>query len=241
MKANFRILLSAALAALVAGCVTQSVVVESPSGSAQVEPEPVVDAHFEAVPGRGPEVIAALRAEPAPVRPSIIEGRNVLGDRRALAAQGFVHVGNSRHDVDDAQAEQKAAATATQLGVERMLVYPRHVENEGDPARYLATYYVRFKLLFGATFRNLTASERESVGGAGGVQIGAIVGSTPAAEANLMAGDLVLKFNGRAFADRVAFQELLRNEAGKPVTLTIRRNEVSMDRVVRLGALPQER
>ncbi len=241
MRTNFRILPIAALLALFTGCVTQSVVIESPVEPTRVEPEAAIDAHFEAVPGRGPEVIAALRAEPAPVRPAIIEGKNVLGDRRALAAQGFVHVGNSRHAVDDARAEEKAAATAAGLGVERMLVYPQHVAQDGEAPAYLAAFYVRFKLLFGATFRNLTASERDSVGGAGGVQLGSIVGSTPAAEANLMAGDLVLRFNGRPFADRIAFQELLRSEAGKTVTLTIRRNDAAMDRVVRLGALPQER
>ncbi len=241
MKANFRILPIAVLLTLVTGCVTQSVLVESPGEPTRVDPESVIDPHFEAVPGRGPEVIAALRAEPAPVRPQIVLGKNLLGDREALGALGFVHVGSSRFAVDDPRAEEDAAAFAARFGVERMLVYPRHPADGGDGEEFLAVYYVRFKLLFGATFRNLTPAERDTAGSDGGVRIGSVVGATPASDANLMAGDLVLRFNGRPFADRVEFQDLLRNEAGKAVTLTIRRNGIDIERVVRLGAMPQDR
>ena len=226
------------LLAVLSGCVTHSVVIEPRDGSTTIVEEPQADPHFEPVPGRGPDVIAALRAEPPPVRPQIIEGKTVLSDRQALGALGFVHVGSSRFEIDDPEAEEKAAAFAADLGAERMLLYRQYTPDDGAQSEFRAVYYVRFKLLFGATFRNLNAQERATVDGAGGVRIGSVVGSTPASQANLMAGDLVLRFNGRPFNDRVEFQELLRNQAGKPVTLTIRRNDVSVERVVRLGAMP---
>jgi S1-C subfamily serine protease len=97
---------------------------------------------------------------------------------------------------------------------------------------------VRFKLLFGATFRNLTTTERESLQLDGGVQIGSVVGGTPASEANLMSGDYVVAVNGMPVADRRQFQEFLSNEAGKAVTLKVIRNRQRADRVVRLGAMP---
>lgn len=231
-----RALVAIALLAL-SGCVTQSVVVE-PNGEPVVTPAPEpVDPHFEPVAGRTAEVIAALRADPAPVRAQLIEGRKVLADRQAQGALGFVHIGDSRYAAGDAAAVDKAFATATRLGADRLLVYRENKAAEGSASEFLASYYVRFKLLFGATFRNLTASERDTLG-ATGVRIGSIIGNTPASQANLMAGDLVTAFNGKPVGDRVGFQEALKNAAGTSVTLTLRRGDLIMDRVVRLGAMP---
>ena len=85
-------------------------------------------------------------------------------------------------------------------------------------------------------FRSLTAGEERTLG-AGGVQIGEVVRGTPAADANLQTGDFVLKLNGKAIANRAEFQQLLSDNVGKRVTLTINRGGVTMDRLVRLCAL----
>lgn len=238
MKTLNSLSLAIVVTAVLAGCVTQSVVVEKNTTLEPVPPPAVVDAHFEGIAGRGPDVIASLRAEPAPVRPEIVEGKNFAGDQSALNARGFVHVGSGRYAVDDASADRESTALGTNIGADRIVIYREHLADDASQPEFMAAYFVRFKLLFGATFRNLTNKEREAVAGAGGVEIGSVVGSTPAAQANLIAGDLVLMFNGKPFRDRVEFQELLRSQAGKPVTLTIRRNELTMDRVVRLGAMP---
>lgn len=238
MKNMLRIsILGGALAAL-AGCVTRSVVIE-PSAQPGYVAAPVADAQFEAVEGRGPGEIAAFRAAPAPVRPQFVEGTTPLADRRTQGTDGHAHVGSIRYPADDPRAEDKALAMAARVGADRMLVYRHHVPAEGAGEEYLAMYYVRFKLLFGATFRNLTAAERAGVDNRNGVQIGSVITGTPASDANLMTGDFVLAFDGRPFRDRVEFQSLLRDAAGKPVTLTVRRGEVTLERVVRLGALPQ--
>lgn len=239
MKTLQRLFVLAFALSALAGCVTRSVVIE-PADQPGVVEEASVDARFEAVDGRGPEMIAALRAAPAPVRAQIIEGGTPLGDRRTQGNAGYAHVGSIRYAAGDRQAEDKALAVAGRIGADRMLVYRDHVPADGAPGEFLAMYYVRFKLLFGATFRNLTGKEREAVENRGGVQIGSVIGSTPASDANLMSGDLVIAFDGRALRDRVEFQSLLQAAAGRPVTLTVRRGTVTMDRVVRLGAMPGE-
>ena len=95
---------------------------------------------------------------------------------------------------------------------------------------------VRLHLPLGANFRDLTAEERSTLG-APGVQIGDVVGGTPAAKANLLEGDFVLKFNHVPVQDKPRFQVLLEQHMGQRVTLTIRRNGTTIERIVRLGTL----
>lgn len=232
-------LLVVALAAL-AGCVTHTTIVEPGTVPEIVVPETPSDRHYEPVASRSPEMIASLRAAPPPAQPELVEGRNAIGDQRTLSARGYVQIGSARYEVDDASAQAKALEIGTEVGADQMLVYRNDRPEAQAHEQFLAVYYVRLKLLFGASFRNLTTREKETLEGATGVEIGSVVGGTPASQANLMAGDLVLAFNGRPFRDRAEFQELLRGEAGKPVTLTIRRGDVTMDRMVRLGAMPAE-
>ncbi len=238
MSATLRSILVLAVVFALPGCITRSVVIEPHVEAEPVAAEAGTDPGFEPVAGRTAEVIAALRAEPAPVRPQLLEGTRVLVDRQAQGAQGYVHVGDSRYAADDAGAVDKAMAMATKIGADRMFVYREQTTDDGAAGGFHAAYYVRFKLLFGATFRNLTSAERDALDGATGVRIGSVIGTTPASQANLMSGDLILAVNGRPVIDRGDFQESLKNAAGTAVTLTLRRNDVSMDRVVRLGAMP---
>lgn len=230
------------LTLLLAACSSAPTRVEEPLVLPEPVIEPVEESHYEPLIQRDRAYIDALRAEPAPVYPEIVEGKSDRGDQRALAAKGYVRIGNGRYDADDADAEQEAIALGQEVGADRVVLYPHHANEEApdEPGQFLAAYYVRFKLLFGATFRNLTASERASLGVEGGVQIGAVVGGTPASQANLLAGDFVLGFNGKPVLDRIRFQEMLSDQAGKAVTLQVHRNGQSLDRMVRLGAMPAE-
>ena len=117
------------------------------------------------------------------------------------------------------------------VGADKVLLYEPTPENA-----LVAAYFVHYRLPFGARFRSLTADEERTLG-ASGVQIGEVVRGTPAADANLQTGDFVLKLNGKAIANRAEFQQLLSDNVGKRVTLTINRGGVTMDRLVRLGAL----
>lgn len=185
--------------------------------------------------GRSPELVAELRAQPAPETPTIEDGRSREGDRRRLVAQGNVAIGHGAFPGDAAQAREAAIAHGARVGAERVLLYAP----EPAGTDWIAVYYVRFQLPFGATFRDLRAGERKMAGGAGGVVLGSIVGGTPASRANLMAGDIVVRCEGNAITDRGAFQAMLRQHAGRPVTLTLVRNGETLERVVRLGVMAE--
>lgn len=225
---------------LIGGCGSVTTRYEAAPNLPEEIPVLTQNPHYEPRIERGPDYIDALRAEPAPAQPKVIQGKNQHGDQRELAAKGFVRIGNGRYALDDAGSVADSIELGRSVGAEQIWLYHELAEDSSASASssLLAAYYVRFKLLFGATFRNLNASEREQLQVSGGVQIGAVVGGTPASQANLMAGDYVTSVNGKAVAGRVEFQELLKNEAGKPVTLEVIRNQKRADRVVRLGAMP---
>jgi hypothetical protein len=197
-------------------------------------PEPP-STRYEIVQGRGPELVARLRAAPAPDQPEVSVGRAPQGDENVLRAQGYVQIGIGHFaERDPERARGQAERKARDVGADKAMIY-----QEADVL--VAAYYVRLQLPFGANFRDVTAEEREALG-APGVQIGDIVGGTPAAKANLLEGDFVLKFNHAPVQDKPSFQALLEQHMGQRVTLTIRRDGTTIERIVRLGTLaPPER
>lgn len=202
------------------------------------QPEPVSPgSRYVAEPGRDAATIAQMRAAP-PVAPEVSSGKDRNGDGRRLGAQGFVHVGTGYFPGPETAARADAISQGQRVGADRILLYAPAPDAAANGSEWLATYYVRFQLPFGATFRDLRAQERSALEINGGVAIGAVIGGTPASRANLIAGDFVLKLDGQPFANRAAFQALLKRHAGHPVTLTIVRNGETLERVVRLGAMP---
>lgn len=191
---------------------------------------------YEVEPGREPEKVAEMRAAPAPERAELEDGKSRAGDHRRLAARGLVSIGTGHFPGAEPEARAAAIAQGQVVGAEHILFYPPPEGGE----EWIAIYYVRFQLPFGATFRDLRAGERKVVSGAGGVVLGSIVGGTPASRANLLSGDIVVKCDGKAIADRSAFQAMLRSRAGHPVTLTLVRNGETLARVVRLGVMATE-
>lgn len=177
-----------------------------------------------------------MRAAPAPAMPEFIEGTNPADDRNRLAAQGYVLIGTGYFPGAQDAVHADATQQGQQVGAERIALYP---PRDGTAARgeWQASYFVRFQLPFGATFRDLHEQERIQLGVAGGVEIGSVVDGTPASRANLRAGDFVLKFDGKAVTDRNVFQRLLKSRAGHDVTLSVVRNGEILQRVVRLAAI----
>ena len=212
---------------LIAGCATGPGTVFSPTPK-PVPPEE--SGQYEIVAGREPAIVADLRAAPPPAEPEVSEGRSLSADRQRLAAQSYMHVGTSHFPSGDVHARDNALRQGQRIGADRVILYP------GADAITVA-YYVRFKLPFGATFRDLRPEESSEIGASGGVAIGSVVSDSPASRANLLAGDIVLKCDGSAVANRSDFQSRLRARAGHPVTLTIVRNGETLQRMVRLGPL----
>jgi hypothetical protein len=221
-----------ALLTLLAGCASVTRTPYEPAPNAPAPGSPYVPE-----PGRDATTIAAMRAAPAPAMPELSAGRNPSGDQSGLAAQGFVRVGTARYRLDEAAAKDAALREGQRAGADRVLLYPPAPAGASSAGEWLAVYFVRFKLPFGATFRDLQPAERATLGSSG-VQIGTVVGGTPASRANLIAGDYVTAVDGKPVADRADFQERLKRSAGRTVMLTVVRNGESVQRAVRLGALP---
>ena len=142
---------------------------------------------------------------PAPERPTMEDGKSRAGDQRRLAAKGLVSIGTGYFPGAEPEARGAALEQGRAVDADRILFYPPADDAGAD---WIAVYYVRFQLPFGATFRDLRAGERKALGGAGGVVLGSIVGGTPASRANLLPGDMVVRCEGKAIADRSAFQAM---------------------------------
>jgi membrane-associated protease RseP (regulator of RpoE activity) len=205
----------------------------APKSRYEHQPGEVKDSRYEPEPGRNAETIAQMRAAPAPAVPELAPGKNAADDHGALVAKGYVRIGTAHFPGTDASARDEAIRIGQEASADYILLYAPGAS--GDD--WMAVYYVRFQLPFGATFRDLRADELDTLGAAGGVRIGSIINGTPASRANLIAGDAVLQVNGTPVANRAAFQSLLRSHAGHAVTLTIVRNGETLKRVVRLGAM----
>ncbi len=172
--------------------------------------------------------IAALRAAP-PAETQFLPGKQLDTDEDRLGAKGYVRVGVGYYR-DAADIPREAQEQASRLGADQALIYaPDTTDGETRVA-----FFVRMTLPFGATFRDLNETESHRVGG-NGVQLGSIVGGSPASRANLLAGDIVLKVDKAKVLGRKDFQQLLRSRAGKRVTLLVWREGRTESRMVRLG------
>lgn len=221
-----------ALLVALGGCAT--------TRSVHVEPAPGAEApgvteteRYAEEPGRDAATVTAFRAAPPAPAPHWSDGADPLTDRNRLGAEGYAHVGTSRFARWDERARTAAATRAQAVGADRALLYA----GPGAPEAAVA-YYVRFRLPFGATFRDLREDERAALGRSG-VRIGSVLAGTPAEEANLIGGDVVVAIDRDAVADRAGFQAALRRLAGRRVNLEVIRNGETLQRSVRLGAPAQ--
>ncbi|MEO7324950.1 MAG: PDZ domain-containing protein [Dokdonella sp.] len=216
---------------LLAGCASGP---RSTSGSSDTIVPSKIEPRYDIAPGRDDATVALMRASPPPTEP-VLGSSGESGGEAALVAQGYVRIGTGRYPMDEAAAREAALRQGQQVGAERVLF---HVEHAAAADAWIADFYVRFKLPFGATFRDLSAKERQLLGRDGGVEIGSVISGTPASRANLIAGDYVFEIDGLPIADRAAFQSGLKRSAGRAVTLTVVRNGETLKRMVRIGAMP---
>lgn len=220
---NHRFVLLLACAALT-GCATSTAVREVPSSQQQAD----ADNRYEAVAGREAEVIDPLRAAPAPAQAEILPGKTAAADQDLLTAQSYVLIGRSWHRQDDAATHEWIGRQAGILGADKVRWYAA-----AAATGFNAAYFVRLRLVFGASFRDLNAQEKARFGS--GVRLGDIVGDSPASRANLREADIVIALDGAAVNDRAGFQKLLREHMGKVVELQLSRNGEALQRKVKLG------
>lgn len=196
---------------------------------------------YEVMPGHGSDLVAELRLAPPPQLAEITNGTAIEADEHKLVTKSYVRIGTGFYASNDDAARAWSLRQGQRVGADKILLYaPSSDALDNAQAPFVAVFYVRYRLPFGAQFRSMSAAQLQSLSVEGGVQIGEVVGATPAAEANLRNGDFVLKLNGISIRDRVAFQDLLRANMGKRVTLTVSRDGAQFDRLVRLGVLATE-
>ena len=148
---------------------------------------------------------------------------------------GYVRIAQCVLRGSQAEVETRLVAQARAIGAEKVIL---HAPGDAGPnGLWQADFHVRFRFSFGASFRELSAAERKSLG-SGGVQIGGVIKDSAAARANLLAGDFVTGVNGKRIVDKAAFEQVLRTRVGKALTLTVVRNGETSRRIVRLDALP---
>ena len=99
---------------------------------------------------------------------------------------------------------------------------------------YGAVYFVKFRYNFGATYRDLNDSERQALQSNKGVVLLVIVDGSPAFEADLLVGDLVVAADNISVSNSRAFSEMLRARSGQRVTLSILRRGERIEKVVQL-------
>jgi len=219
-------------ALIAAGCAQVRYTPPAPEGRPSA-PEVSAGPHYTPVAGQDAATIAQLRAAPAK-EPEVSSGTSIGADERLLNARGFARVGNGYFPKAGLDARAWATHQAEHVGADKAVIYAP-ADGAADAPVQVA-FYVRYRLPFGATFRTLTADEKRALG-SGGVELGEIVGGTPASEANLQSGDFIVKFNGQPIADRPAFEVMLREHLGQRVTLTVARGGDTLDRLVRLGVV----
>lgn len=120
-------------------------------------------------------------------------------------------------------------ATTTTYGTQTNLV-----PISTDRFDFGAIYMVKAKMYFGAFFRDLTDEERQSLGSNRGVYVMTVVNDSPAFNADVLAGDVIVTVNG----ERVS-TELLRARLdashGKTVMLGIHRASGDVEKRVTLN------
>lgn len=186
------------------------------------------DNRYEPVAGREPSIIDPLRAAAPAAQAEVLPGKTLAADQERLTPQAYVLIGNSRHAHDDADARAWIGKQAQALGADTVRWY---AATDGG---LNAAYFVRVRLVFGATFRDLNAQERKAFP-AGGVRLGDVVGESPASRANLRPGDIVTALDDAPVKDRANFQSLLRQHMGRTVNLNLARGTETVQRKVQLG------
>ena len=95
----------------------------------------------------------------------------------------------------------------------------------------------------GVSVQPVTPELSQSLGASGsaGAVVGHVYGESPAAEAGIQQGDLILKFGGTVLEDYHHFQRLVAEaEVGKSVTLHLLRKKRPMDVTVKVTEMPGE-
>ncbi|MFT4174417.1 MAG: PDZ domain-containing protein [Rhodocyclaceae bacterium] len=99
-------------------------------------------------------------------------------------------------------------------------------------AHFGAIYFVRARVQFGAYFRDLNDAERQRTETNKGAVVQVVVDNSPAFDADVLPGDVVLTVNGEPVTNAAALTTLVSQKAGQQLALSIDRNGKSVDKTI---------
>lgn len=100
---------------------------------------------------------------------------------------------------------------------------------------YGAVYFVKQRFGLGAFFRDLNDAERQQLQSNRGAAIRLVADETPAFNADLLVGDIVLSIDGELISNAKAMSDLLGQKRGKTVKLNIYRHGQNLEKLVQLN------
>ena len=100
---------------------------------------------------------------------------------------------------------------------------------------YAAVYFVKRKWMLGASLRDLNDDERQELQTNRGVIVRAIVDSSPAYNADILVGDVIVAVGGAAVSDQRSLDALLEPHRGREVKVTVLRRGQRIENSVNLN------
>ncbi len=111
-----------------------------------------------------------------------------------------------------------------------------YVPQQVDYYEHSATYWRKVeRTLFGAVVQDLTDEQKARLQTNRGLSVRALVTDSPAFQADLLKGDIILKIDGQQVPSAQKFYEGLIQKAGQDVKLSILRNDKTIEKTVRLN------
>jgi membrane-associated protease RseP (regulator of RpoE activity) len=102
---------------------------------------------------------------------------------------------------------------------------------------YGAVYFVKARIRLGAYWRDLNDAERRELQSNKGVVIRSIVDDSPAFQADILVGDIVISIDGIEVSGARSVNDLLRDRSGKMIELVILRGGQRINKQVQLNAV----
>ncbi|WP_158543420.1 PDZ domain-containing protein [Dyella solisilvae] len=131
-----------------------------------------------------------------------------------------------------------SGGSATAFGTSQTTTYgtqtnyiPMHV----DRFDYLAVYFVKTKTRLGAVVLNLAPSLQQELQSNHGVTVVAVMNGSPAFDADILAGDIILTMDGKPVAGVAGYSAMLDANAGRRVDLTLYRHGAVVAKSVQLN------
>jgi len=170
----------------------------------------------------------------------LLEGKDIQKDSEWYLSNGYKNIGITSFE-DDQTDLKYAMEYAKSLHATMILVYRQYSrtkagsvtyfplsfmgitqDNSVDRFNFIVTYWIKAKPpIFGAGLIDLTQEQKLKIQSNKGAFLSYIVKGSPAYNANIIPGDIVLRINDNEILDMVDLQNTIDRLAGTQVTVTL--------------------